>query len=69
VSRLYTDSVKLIDKLRRIFPSLERGDDTSNYQRPVDNVDAEANDPYGLGGPTGYPPNYVKDYDDGRPRK
>ena len=44
-------------------------------QREVDNVDAlaaaaqsRAVDPTGSGAPALFPPNYVKDDDDGRPR-
>jgi hypothetical protein len=54
--------------------SFERGDYTSAEDRPVENLDAgalaagrEASEYFGGNAP-GYPPGYVKDYDDGRPR-
>jgi hypothetical protein len=62
--------------LRRRFRlrSLERGDYTEAGERPVENLDAgavaadrEASLDIGGSAP-GYPPGYVKDFDDGRPR-
>ena len=61
-------------KLR--FRSLERGDYSQEGERPESNIDAGAaaaaqsmqsaiSDSAG----PGYPPGYVKDYDDGRPRR
>jgi hypothetical protein len=55
--------------------SLERGDYSAEGERPESNVDAGAaaaaqNTQSAISssaGP-GYPPGYVKDYDDGRPR-
>jgi len=54
--------------------SLERGDHSQAGERPVENNDAgavaaarEASVDIGGAAP-GYPPGYVKDYDDGRPR-
>jgi hypothetical protein len=54
--------------------SLERGDYTEAGDRPVENLDAgalaanrEASMDLGGSAP-GYPPGYVKDFDDGRPR-
>lgn len=64
------------DTLRRRFRlrSLERGDYTAAGERPVENLDAgavaanrEASVDIGGSAP-GYPPGYVKDFDDGRPR-
>jgi hypothetical protein len=54
---------------------LERGDYSAADVRPESNVDAEAaavgqtglSDISSSAGP-GYPPGYVHDYDDGRPR-
>lgn len=54
--------------------SLQRGDFARESVRPVDNLDAgtaamargEKNQITPGGG---YPPGYVKDYDEGRPRK
>ncbi len=56
--------------------SLERGDYSQEGERPESNIDAGAaaaaqsmqsaiSDSAG----PGYPPGYVKDYDDGRPRR
>jgi hypothetical protein len=66
----------LLDSLKRALRigSLERGNHTAADERPVENVDASAiaaqrdMDPNVGTGP-GYPPGYVKDYDEGRPRK
>ena len=46
--------------------SLERGDHSRAHKRPVENVDALST---GGGVDLGYPPGYVKDYNEGRPRK
>ena len=46
--------------------SLDRADYKSEGDRPVENLDAQAS--VDLGVSSGYPPGYVKDYDDGRPR-
>jgi hypothetical protein len=62
--------------LRKPFrlKSFERGDYTSAEDRPVENLDAGAlaagrgASEYFGGSAPGYPPGYVKDYDDGRPR-
>ena len=69
----------LRDLLRKLprFRSLERGDYSLEGERPVENLDAmgaadhreldfDASD---FGGGGGIPPNYVKSYDEGRPRK
>jgi hypothetical protein len=61
--------VRLLETIKRLFPSLERGDYASTAERPVENLDAEAAQIRGAGGPAEYPPGYVKDYDEGRPRK
>jgi hypothetical protein len=65
------------DLLRKIpgIGSLDRGDHTYGDDRPVENTDAMAAaygrdidmDPSDGGG--SIPPNYVKSYDEGRPRK
>jgi hypothetical protein len=64
----------LVRRLRWRFGSLDRGEHTSAEERPVGNTDAMAaagthhhGDPSGSGG-GGYPPGYVKSYDEGRPR-
>jgi hypothetical protein len=48
--------------------SLDRGDYMREGDRPVENLDAQASVDSAAGGSSGYPPGYVKDYDDGRPR-
>jgi hypothetical protein len=68
----------LRELLRKIpgIGSLDRGDHTYDDERPVGNTDAMAAaysrdvdfDGSGDGG-GGIPPNYVKSYDEGRPRK
>jgi hypothetical protein len=69
-----------IRELLRKIPgigSLERGDHTAADERPVENLDAMGAaysrdfdvDPSDGGGGGGIPPNYVKSYDEGRPRK
>jgi hypothetical protein len=69
-----------IRELLRKLPgigSLDRGDFTSADERPVGNVDAMTAahardrdlDSWGGDGGGGIPPNYVKSYDEGRPRK
>ena len=66
----------LFHTLRRRFRlrSLERGDYVEAGDRPVENLDAgalAANREASLdisGSSPGYPPGYVKDFDDGRPR-
>jgi hypothetical protein len=69
--------MNLISRLRQRFrlKSFERGDYTVEGDRPVENLDAgaaaasrEATADISGSSP-GYPPGYVKDYDDGRPRK
>jgi hypothetical protein len=65
------------DLLRKLpgIGSLERGDHSYEGDRPVENLDAMGAaysrdidiDPSDGGG--GIPPNYVKSYDEGRPRK
>jgi hypothetical protein len=68
--------MSFLRKLRRRLKigSLERGDFSAAEERPVENVDAgavaaarEASVDVSGAAP-GYPPGYVKDYDDGRPR-
>jgi hypothetical protein len=67
----------LRELLRKLRPgSLERGDYTSGSQRPVDNLDAwtaaqsgDFDRTSGGEGRGSIPPNYVKSYDEGRPRK
>ena len=67
--------MRLLGKLRRLrFRSLDRGDLTSASQRPLENTDAWAAASGGIqdgsagGGHNSIPPNYVKAYDEGRPR-
>ena len=70
-------ALSFLRSLRRRFRirSLERGDYSAEGERPESNIDAGAaaaaqnlqsaiSDSAG----PGYPPGYVKDYDDGRPR-
>jgi len=65
--------LRLLRRLRWRSGSLDRGEHTSAEERPVGNTDAMAavghhhGDPSGSGG-GGYPPGYVKAYDEGRPR-
>ena len=64
----------VLRRLRRFrlrFGSLERRDHTSAQEQQVENLDAMTaarlhDNP--LGGTSGYPPGYVKSYDEGRPR-
>jgi hypothetical protein len=58
---------------RITFPSLQRGDYTTESRQPIENTDAlaaageRASDP--TGGPGwDFPPNYVPPADEGRPR-
>jgi hypothetical protein len=55
------------------YGSLERGDFSSASDRPVENLDAmtasRGGDDDAFPGNSGYPPGYVKAYDEGRPRK
>lgn len=68
--------MKLLSSLKRVFRlrSLEHADHSVAGSRPVGTLDAEAEagshemNPSQPAGP-GYPPGYVKDYDEGRPRK
>jgi hypothetical protein len=66
--------VRLLAKIGRLrFRSLSRGDLTSAPERPLENTDAWAaaaglQDGAGHGGHNSIPPNYVKAYDEGRPR-
>ncbi|MDP9232680.1 MAG: hypothetical protein M3O73_07940 [Actinomycetota bacterium] len=65
---------RLLTRLRRLrLLSLNRDEQTSAAERPVENTDALSAahsgrelDSGGEGG--GIPPNYVKSYDEGRPR-
>ncbi len=59
--------MSILDSLRRLLHirSLERGDYSQEGNRPESNVDAEAAAGFQN---YGYPPGYVNDYDDGRPR-
>jgi hypothetical protein len=63
--------LRLLRRLRWRFGSLERREQTSAQEQPVENLDAMTaarshDNP--LGGTSGYPPGYVKAYDEGRPR-
>jgi hypothetical protein len=68
--------MRLLEKIRRVrFRSLNRGEQTEAGERPVENTDAMAavgisqSDLGGVGGShNSIPPNYVKAYDEGRPR-
>jgi hypothetical protein len=66
-ARRYSPPVKLLETLRRKLRirSLERGDYSAEGDRRVSNADAEA---AAATQNCGYPPGYVNDYDDGRPR-
>ena len=66
--------MQLLEKIRRLrFRSLNRGEQTDAEERPVENTDAfaatggELQSGFG-GGHNSIPPNYVKSYDEGRPR-
>jgi hypothetical protein len=70
--------VRLLERIRRLrLRSLNRGDLTDGGERPVENTDALAavggvnqSDLGGVGGShNSIPPNYVKSYDEGRPRR
>jgi hypothetical protein len=63
--------LRFLRRLRLRVGSLERREQTSAQEQPVENLDAMAaarshDNP--LGGTSGYPPGYVKAYDEGRPR-
>jgi hypothetical protein len=67
--------VRLLEKIKRLrFRSLDRGALTDAPERPLENTDAWAaasggvRDGAGHGGHNSIPPNYVKAYDEGRPR-
>ena len=70
--------ISALRKLGRLLRlgSLERGDFSSAQERPVENIDALAaagerdvrGGEFDTGG-SGYPPGYVKGYDEGRPKK
>jgi hypothetical protein len=65
---------RVLEKIRRLrIRSLNRGGPTSASELPVENTDAWAAasggmDGAGHGGHNSIPPNYVKAYDEGRPR-
>jgi hypothetical protein len=63
---------RLLRKLRWRIGSLDRAPYATEEGQPVENLDATAaaamqhqSDALGVGG---YPPGYVKSYDEGRPR-
>jgi len=65
----------VLRRLRRFrlrFGSLDRADHATEEGQPVENLDATAaaiKHQSDLFGPvSGYPPGYVKSYDEGRPR-
>jgi hypothetical protein len=67
--------MRLPERIRRLrFRSLNRGGLTSASERPVENTDALAatgggiQAGFGSAGHNSIPPNYVKSYDEGRPR-
>jgi hypothetical protein len=66
---------RLLQRIKRLrFRSLDRGGFTNAPERPLDNTDAWTaasggiQDGAGHGGHNSIPPNYVKAYDEGRPR-
>ncbi len=66
--------MQLLERIKRLrFRSLDRGEQTDAAERPVENTDAfaatggELQSSFG-GGHNSIPPNYVKAYDEGRPR-
>ena len=66
--------MSVIERMKRFrFRSLDRRGLTSSDKAPLENTDAmsvHAGAPtVGGGGPEIVPPNYVKAYDEGRPRK
>ncbi len=67
--------MRLLEKIKQLrIRSLNRGGLTSASELPVENTDAWAaasggiQDGAGHGGHNSIPPNYVKAYDEGRPR-
>jgi len=64
--------MSIIERLKRFrFPSLDKRDLTRSDKAPLENPDAMAvhsGAPAVGGGPEIVPPNYVKAYDEGRPR-
>jgi S-adenosylmethionine synthetase len=63
--------VRILEKLKRLrLRSLNRRDLTQPGKAPFDNTDAMSvhAGSSGLGGGEMVPPNYVKAYDEGRPR-
>jgi hypothetical protein len=65
--------MRIIDKLKRLrLRSLNRSEQTPADDRPLENTDAmsvHSGAPALGGGSEMVPPNYVKAYDEGRPRK
>ena len=65
--------MQLLERIKRLrFRSLDRGEQTDAAERPVENTDAFAATGGELHPASGaaklIPPNYVKAYDEGRPR-
>jgi hypothetical protein len=64
--------VSIVERIKRFrVRSLERRGLTSSDKAPLDNTDAmsvHSGAPAVGGGPEIVPPNYVKAYDEGRPR-
>jgi hypothetical protein len=66
--------MRLLERIKRLrFRSLDRRGLTDAPERPLENTDAWAAasggmDGAGHGGHNSIPPNYVKAYDEGRPR-
>jgi hypothetical protein len=62
----------IVERFKRFrFRSLNKGDLTRSDKAPLENTDAMAvhsGAPAVGGGPEIVPPNYVKAYDEGRPR-
>jgi hypothetical protein len=61
--RRWTERRGLLRRSNLRRGSLERSELTSAAEVPVGNVDARAH------GAAEFPPNYVRSYDEGRPRK
>ena len=66
--------LRVLERIKRLrFISLNRDRLSGAPERPLENTDAWAaasgvQDGAGLGGHNSIPPNYVKAYDEGRPR-
>lgn len=62
--------MSIVERIRRFrFRSLDRRGLTSSDKAPLENTDAMSVHSAAGGGAEMVPPNYVKAYDEGRPRK